>query len=173
MIVGIGGISRSGKTTLAKKLLSYFPGKKKAIIHQDDYINAGYNIPVIGDQIDWEDPDSIDFQNLSYDFHWMADNLDVLILEGLFAFQNVELNSKFDKKILLRIDFKTFMTRKKQDKRWGEIPEWYFHHIWNSYSKFGHPATLQDFLLLDGNEDLDMEKVFDYIQSSNSKNVLT
>lgn len=150
MIIGIGGVSRSGKTTLAKSLESFYSGQKLAIIHQDDYINSAFHMPQIEDQLDWEDPDSLDFNRLWYDFNWLAFHMDIVIVEGLFAFYYPELNKKYDKRILVSIDFETFYERKKKDIRWGKIPDWYIHHIWESYQKFGRPSNTENFLKIDG-----------------------
>jgi len=169
MIIGIGGISRSGKSTLSEKLLKCFPGRKIAILHQDEYIKSGYNIPFIKDQIDWEDPESIDFQRLIYEFYWLAQNVDILILEGIFAFHNEDLNRMYNKKILMEIDFSTFIERKKKDKRWGKTPDWYFQHIWNSYFKFGHPEEMKDYLVLKGDEKISIDEIISYLNKESVK----
>ncbi len=135
MIIGIGGVSRAGKTSLAKKIINYFPGKKKVILHQDDYINAGFDIPQIKNRIDWEVPESIDFPRLKYDFKWLSENVDIVILEGIFAFFDEEINKMYDKKIFVDIGYKDFINRKLLDKRWGYEPLWYIYHIWENYKK--------------------------------------
>jgi uridine kinase len=163
MIIGIGGISRAGKSTLAKKLLDFYGSHHSIILHMDDYINAGYHIPSIEDQIDWEDPLSIDFQQLSYDFHWFRYHVKHVILEGLFAFYHEEINTYFDKKILMELDYATFYERKKRDLRWGQVPDWYIRHIWDSYLKYGKPQKMEDCLYLDGNEDKELDIVFEYL----------
>lgn len=168
LIIGIGGISRAGKSSLSNNLLSHFGDRKVAILHQDDYIKAGYNIPPIKDQIDWEDPESIDFHSLLYDLHWFANTVDILILEGLFAFFDEKINRYFDKRILIEIDFETFMERKKVDDRWGKIPSWYIHHIWSNYFKYGLPPSRNECLILSGEEELPMQKILDYINISSA-----
>lgn len=164
MIIGIGGVSRAGKTSLADKLATCYPDKKTAVLHMDEYITAGYNIPSIQDQIDWENPYSIDFQRLIYDFHWLGKNVDILILEGLFAFYQDELNAYYDKKILVEIDYPAFYERKIKDERYGKIPEWYINHIWRSYELFGNPEDRSDMLVLSGAKPIDMELVMSYLK---------
>ncbi|MEJ2004222.1 MAG: hypothetical protein P8X57_04495, partial [Cyclobacteriaceae bacterium] len=60
MIIGIGGVSRSGKTTLAKQLASVL--NNAFVLHQDHY-NAE-PLPVIRDHIDWEIPGAVNYDAL-------------------------------------------------------------------------------------------------------------
>lgn len=150
MKIGIGGVSRAGKTTLAKKIINRFPGKKRVILHQDDYINAGYDIPQIKERIDWEVPESIDFLRLKYDFKWLSEHVDIVILEGIFAFYDEELNRLYNVKIFVDIGYKDFINRKLLDKRWGYEPLWYINHIWDSYQKHREEILkMKDVIVLD------------------------
>ncbi len=152
MIIGIGGVSRAGKTSLAKKIIGYFPDKRKVILHQDDYNNAGFDIPQIKDRIDWEVPESIDFPRLKYDFKWLSANVDIVILEGIFAFYDEEINKMFDKKIFVDIGYKDFINRKLLDKRWGYEPLWYIYHIWDNYKIHREEILkMQDLFIIDDN----------------------
>lgn len=135
MKIGIGGISRAGKSTLARQIIDKYSDKKRVILHQDDYINAGYDIPQIQERIDWEVPESIDFVRLKYDFKWISENVEIVVLEGIFAFYDNEINKMYDIKIFVDLDYEDFMSRKTQDTRWGNEPNWYIQHIWNSYKK--------------------------------------
>lgn len=160
MKIGIGGISRAGKTTLAKKIIANFPDKKKVILHQDDYINAGYDIPQIQERINWEVPESIDFLRLKYDFKWMSQNLDVVILEGIFALYDDEMNEMFDKKIFVDLGYDQFMSRKALDDRWGYEPDWYIQHIWNSYQKYRDEILkMDDILIISDNNQQTIESI--------------
>ena len=60
-----------------------------------------------------------------------------IIVEGFLVFYDDTLLTLFDKTIFIDIDKATFLERKQRDKRWGEIPEWYINHIWESYLRFG------------------------------------
>ena len=78
MTIGIGGISRSGKSTLAALIFQLFTvdegnpdffgkgGQTANILAQDDYVFPNEQIPIIRNgneiEIDWEIPESIDFQ---------------------------------------------------------------------------------------------------------------
>lgn len=58
ILVGVGGSSSSGKTTLSKKLLNVLP--QSFIIHQDDFAPPNEQIPVdpTHNVQNWDDPDS-------------------------------------------------------------------------------------------------------------------
>jgi uridine kinase len=163
MMIGIGGVSRSGKSTLAQKLEPFFKGKTTAIINQDEYIHSAFQMPWIGTELDWEDPESLDFQRMYYEIAWLSKNVEILIVEGLFAFYYPALNKKYDKKILIEIDFNTFVDRKLMDERWGKVPEWYIKHIWDSYLSFGLPENMDDVLRIDGTLDYDPDPIIKYI----------
>ena len=160
MKIGIGGVSRAGKTTLAKKIINRFPDKKRVILHQDDYINAGYDIPQIKERINWEVPESIDFLRLKYDFKWLSEHVEIVILEGIFAFFDDELNRLYDVKLFVDIGYKDFINRKLLDKRWGYEPLWYIHHIWDSYQEHRKEILkMNDIIVLDENKMTNIDKL--------------
>jgi len=139
LIIGIGGVSRSGKTTLARQLVTFYVGKNAVILNQDDYVMAGYQAPLIHGLLDWEHPGSIDFTRLRHDFFSIKPYVDVIIIEGLFAFYDEQITAHYDRKIYLQTDYPTFLERKRSDSRWGQTPEWYIEHIWSSHQKYGKP----------------------------------
>ncbi|HHH53395.1 MAG TPA: hypothetical protein ENK91_07030 [Bacteroidetes bacterium] len=166
MIIGIGGVSRAGKTTLAKKIANYYSGMKKVILHQDDYINAGFDIPQIKNRIDWEVPESIDFPRLKYDLIWLKEHVDLVILEGIFSFFDHEINKMYDKKIFVDLGYKDFINRKLLDKRWGYEPLWYIYHIWDSYKNHREDIIgIKDILILEDNTENSDKKVIEFLQS--------
>ncbi|MEL6252490.1 MAG: hypothetical protein AAFR87_10815, partial [Bacteroidota bacterium] len=63
MLIGIGGLSRSGKTKLAKRVKGLYKEQKVILLHQDDFVKAEEDIPLIQNHIDWEVPESIDLLN--------------------------------------------------------------------------------------------------------------
>ncbi len=140
MIIGIGGVSRSGKSQLATKLKKYLAPNRVIIIDLDDHTKSTQEIPMIRDRVDWESPRSIDWpvvfkkiNNLDYDH---------LIIEGIFAYAYPELLSHYDLKIFIKISKKTFLKRRRKESRWGPEPEWYIEHVWQSHLKSGTPETL-------------------------------
>jgi len=165
LLIGIGGVSRSGKTRLARQLHACFSNCTAAIINQDDYIHSAFQMPWIKEELDWEDPESLDFHRMYYEIGWLSKSVDVLIVEGLFAFYYPELNEKYDKKILVQLDYQVFRKRKLQDERWGKVPEWYIKHIWDSHLKFGLPENMNDVLEVEGKHAFNMKKILAFINS--------
>ncbi len=149
MVIGIGGVSTSGKSGLARQIASMLPHKKVAVLCMDDYCRP--NLPSIRDHVDWEHPSSIDYDRY-YDAVLAANATnDVVVAEGIFAFHNERINALYDKTIFLSIDKETFLKRKSIDLRWGKEPEWYMEHIWESYLQYGIlPKEIKDSIMLNG-----------------------
>lgn len=128
-LILVAGGSASGKTTVAKKVASNFSLESVKIISMDDYYKAHDELTY--DQralINYDHPDAFDFELLIkdlkellskkriqkpvYDFtvHNRSQEIettgphDVIILEGLFAIENKELNELADLKIFVDTD---------------------------------------------------------------------
>lgn len=178
MIIGIGGVSRAGKTTLAFKIREWLGKTKVCILHQDKYIHPENAIPRIKDHIDWEHPGSLDFEKLISLTKQKSEEYPVVIVEGLMAFHSHELLKLMDKKIYIRISKDAFLNRKTLDNRWGDEPNWYIDHIWDSHFVYGLlPEKQNESLLVDGEECdidetvqqfLDIPKIPDYDYKRNS-----
>lgn len=165
MIIGIGGVSTAGKSSLAFQLRKHFsPQAKVKILCQDDFILPESEIPQIIDHIDWECPDSIDHEMYFQALERERKVNDIVISEGLFAFNDERVSSLYDKRIFLMIDRETFWKRKSADLRWGKEPEWYIGHIWNNYLEFGKIASERENVLrLHSDSKTDLEKVLEYL----------
>lgn len=143
MIIGIGGVSNSGKSSLAKKLKENLKGFRVEIIGQDDYVFSETEIPKVKGHIDWEVPASINFPAFKKALLQKSKTADIVIAEGLMVFYDEELTKSFDLSIFLEMSKKEFVERKKKDLRWGREPDWYIGHIWNSFLRYGQvPPTL-------------------------------
>ena len=167
MIIGIGGVSNSGKSRLARRLATRFSDRKVKVFHQDQYVFPVEQIPKIRDHPDWEVPESIDFEKLKQEIRDAEAIYDIIIVEGLMVFYDPELRSFFDRLIHLRVSREAFLKRKAGDKRWGLEPEWYREHIWNCYLLFGQlPKNEKNALILSGSAKIDIDGVIHYICSS-------
>ncbi len=164
MKIGIGGISRAGKTQLANFIKDLFSDLKVVILSQDDFVFEHDKLPVINDEIDWESPASIDFKKFREAISKDTKKYDIVIAEGLLIFYKSDICMEFDKKIFVHINKAVFRERKLTDTRWGSFPDWYVDHIWNSYMKFGRVEKgRDDFLYLDGARDFDREKIVEFL----------
>ncbi|MDP3461257.1 MAG: hypothetical protein Q8S18_00545 [Bacteroidales bacterium] len=164
MIVGIGGVSTSGKTTLASRLKVALPSKSLLVICQDDYINHINDIPKIKSRVDWEHPLSINQNTLHEAILSGTDKAEIVIAEGLMIFQNYVISSLFTRRIFIDLNYATFKERKKADNRWGSEPDWYVEHIWNSYLTYGLPEkNMKDILRIDGAKSYDITQIINYL----------
>jgi uridine kinase len=161
MIIGIGGISRGGKSFLAKEIKKNLNHKQVIILHQDDFVLSKNKIPKIRNHIDWESPLSINF-DLFYTSILDAHNrAEIVIAEGLFAFYNKEINAQYSSRILVELPKYEFVKRKRRDGRWGYEEDWYIEHIWQSYLFYGKPDFDKSYpyLHIDGSQNFDTAKI--------------
>jgi len=135
--IGIGGVSRAGKTSLSNYIKSLYPSKSSYIITMDDYVKDEADIPKIMDHTDWEHPISINYERIQKTLKEAIDTYDIVITEGILIFYSKELNGLFDKRIFIDIPKTVFYKRKREDTRWGTEPDWYIDYIWDSYLKYG------------------------------------
>lgn len=143
-----------------KKLLEN-EGSTVKVLDQDDYVLPEKDIPMIRNHIDWEVPESIDWDRLNGAVTEAQEIFDHLIVEGLMVFWNPELLSLFNKLIFSKLSKEEFVRRKQKDLRWGQEPDWYVEHIWDSYIKYGQiPAGMEVDLILDGEQSFDLEMIF-------------
>ena len=164
MKIGIGGISRAGKTQLANFIQDLFLDRKIVVLCQDDFVFDRDKLPMVKDKIDWENPASIDFGKFREALNTGTEEYDIVVAEGLLVFYNSEICTEFDKKIFVHINEAIFRERKIKDKRWGLFPNWYIDHIWESYIKYGRVEKgRKDFLYVDGRRDFDREKILDFL----------
>jgi uridine kinase len=151
MVIGIGGVSRAGKTTLAYKIREWIGEPHVFILHQDDYIQPEEKLPKIKHHTDWEHPDSLDFAKLSSLLKKYINQYPIVIVEGLMVFYDQQILDLLDKRIYIKISKDAFLSRKTLDNRWGDEPEWYIEHIWDSHFKYGLlPLNEKNSLQIDG-----------------------
>lgn len=94
--------------------------------------------------------------------------VDVVIVEGLFAFFNEALNEQYDKRLFVKVSKRTFFIRKAMDTRWGYEPTWFIEHIWKSFLANGQPPpNKSDFFTTSGEDEFNMPPIFRYLHHSN------
>jgi nicotinamide/nicotinate riboside kinase len=164
MIIGIGGPSRSGKSTLARLLVNHYrdSGKTAIVLYMDDFVFPTEVIPKVRDKVDWECPESINFDLLSEVLDFYKSKFEVVVVDGFLAFYDKNLSNKYDERIFVSVSKETFLTRKEQDLRWGDIPRWFFEHIWESYLKYGIPDFEKDnYLQVSGETEYELDQILE------------
>lgn len=166
MIIGIGGISRAGKSSLATNISNRQSEiwKSVQILEQDDYVLPEPEIPRIRDHINWEIPESIDWNRLIQHADQERRSTDLLIVEGLLVFSHPDLCRFFDLTIYVQLNQQTFFERKRKDLRWGSEPDWYIDYIWEAHQQYGLPRTPPD-LRVDGSREIDVAEVLKLIEN--------
>jgi uridine kinase len=169
-IIGIGGVSRAGKSTLSRLLRDALSEHSLSVdlIHQDDYVFSEEVLITIKDRIDWELPSTIDWARLKSTIALSSGQHDIVILEGLFAFYDPAITKSMDHRFFIRIPKHKFLERKKEDLRWGKDsePQWYIEHIWKSYKKYGIPnLEKEEFIVLSGTTYFDITAIIKHILS--------
>jgi uridine kinase len=165
MIIGIGGVSRAGKTTLSEKLKKRLKGNSIKLFNQDDYVKKT-GLPIIKNHIDWEHPDSIDWKRLKKEVRAARETTAFVIVEGLFAFYDRALARAYDHSVFVQIDKEVFFSRKRRDLRWGKEPEWFIRHIWNSYQKYGKlPPAVKEVTFVNGALHTDLDPLVHLIRA--------
>jgi uridine kinase len=164
-IIGIGGVSRAGKTSLALRISDWLVDKKVKILHQDDYVVPNDKMPLVKGQIDWEKPESLDFTTFHNEIIKAQEEYDYIIAEGLMVYWNPEVYQLFDKSIFIEISKETFLSRKTLDFRWENMPEWYIEHIWNNHFVYGRVSeTMQGVLCMSGESQFVADIVRRYLE---------
>ncbi|MDC0629707.1 MAG: uridine kinase [Flavobacteriaceae bacterium] len=141
LIIGIGGGTGSGKTTVVNQILSEFPAGEVQVISQDSYYKDTSHLSFEDRcKINFDHPNSIDFELLethlknlqkgevinqpvySFKTHNRTNETTitkpkkVLIVEGILILSNTDLRSLFDIKIFVHADSdERLMRRLKRD----------------------------------------------------------
>lgn len=136
-IIGIGGVSRSGKSMLATKLKQLLSAKRVLHIDMDEYVLPEDELPKIKGHFNYEVPESIDYNRIIAWIKLNESNYDAIIIEGILAFANESLNQLYDMTMCMRISKSTYLNRRKVETRWGKEPDWYIEYVWDAHQKYG------------------------------------
>lgn len=137
IFIGIGGCSRSGKTTLTHRIkdIAIAMDLKFKCIHQDELVLPEDKLTSINGRPDWERPDSIDIDKQSEVIEDAFSRKEVIVIEGIFihpAFKPPPL----DHFIYLNLHRDVFLNRRRYETRWGMEDEAYIEHVWNAHKNF-------------------------------------
>ena len=139
IVIGIGGISRSGKSTLIKKLVDHY--KLKSFVCFDDYLIGPVTKmdKIVNSYIeDWEDPKGWDIEKYKETLLKLKEkdndtnDLNIILVEGFLIYYRKDISSLIDIKIMLDIDKEVARERRKKSKHYGS--DYYFdEYIWNGF----------------------------------------
>lgn len=141
-VIGISGPSQSGKSTLARQLQDHLIPKKVSVLDMDEYVLPEASIPKIKDRTDWEVPESVDYERMLKVIGNQELASDFIIVEGILVFAHQKLSQLFDLSILVEISKETFLERRSKETRWGDEPQWYLEHVWDSWLKYGQHSNV-------------------------------
>ncbi len=126
IIIGIGGGTGSGKTTVVRKIIESLPDGSVAVIPQDSYYNDQSDLPLeVRKQTNFDHPDAFDWQLLAQQIADLREGRvieqptysyitctrlsetvrvapkDVIIVEGIMALYDKSLRDQMDLKIFV------------------------------------------------------------------------
>lgn len=162
-LILIAGVSRSGKTSLADKLAYDLPNA--IVLHQDEFVLNESVLPLVKGRIDWEKPETIDWNRLLTAHDDTSQQHEFVIIEGIFALSNLHLAKASAFKIILTLDRVEFIKRRKEEKRWGDEPDWFIKHVWDSHLAFHNPHNLSLDIQLRDNSPIEYLKLLNQLKS--------
>jgi uridine kinase len=170
MIIGIGGVSRSGKSVLSRFLKKQL-GERTIEIHLDDYPKHPghwdfftrypfFYLCEVHKSFDVEHPIAIDFNRLYNDILECNKDNKVVIVEGFLATYDPRIKKLFDKYIHITLSKNVFTQRRMKDFRCNL---WYANHVWKSFMKHGNNYTDLNHIVVNGDEEIDKQTVLRFI----------
>ncbi|KAL7861166.1 hypothetical protein AOLI_G00175150 [Acnodon oligacanthus] len=173
LIIGIGGMTNGGKSTLSRSLQGIVPNS--CLLSQDSFFKDDSVVPV--DSHGFKQYDTLDALHMdrmmSEVRSWVQDpqsfmlsqGLSVqessvfsLIVEGFLIFNYGPLNELFDKRYFLQIPYETCKLRRSSRVYVPPDPMGYFDgHVWPMYLKNRKEIEnmVQDLVFLDGTQKRD------------------
>lgn len=170
MIIGIGGISRSGKTSLSRFLKNELH-KKTAEIHLDDYIKDSshwdffirypvFYLSKLHARFNMEHPNTIDFNRLYEDIVRCEEEYEVVIAEGFLITYDSRIKKLIDKYIHIALSKNIFTQRRTKDFKTNL---WYANHVWTNFMKHGTNYEDLNHIILNGDDGIDTQSVLRFI----------
>ncbi|CAN9513073.1 unnamed protein product [Ophioblennius macclurei] len=169
LIVGVGGMTNGGKTTLSNSLNQQIP--HSCIIAQDTYFKDDSVVPVDSNgfkqydmlsalhmdrmmsDVDLWRKDPAAFLKTRSPAHTVVSDVYLLIVEGFLIFNYRPLNDLFDKRYFIEIPFDVCKTRRSLRVYTPPDPPGYFEgHVWPMYVKHRSEmeSSVSGIVFLDG-----------------------
>ena len=164
-VVGIGGGSASGKSTIAEKLRKHLAPLRVQVINQDHYFKEAAHLPRHanrrGSRV-WPDhnhPDSIDFPRLREALRAARNgDTDVVIVEGILTLCDPELRGLMDLKLFVAADPDERTVRRiRRNVAVGysldDICDFYLDSVRYRHQEFCQPTRTHADLVIPGGQD--------------------
>jgi uridine kinase len=171
MIIGIGGVSRSGKSVLSGFLKKQF-GSKCIELHLDNYAKDSshydfftrypvFYLSKIHKRFNMEHPNIIDFDRLYDDIFRSSQENEIVIAEGFLITYDARIKNLLDKYVHILVSKNTFVQRRLKDFKHSNV--WYANHVWDSFMKYGTNYKDLDHIIIDGDNEIDIQTILKFI----------
>eukprot|EP00747_Dinoflagellata_sp_TGD_P030018 gnl/TRDRNA2_/TRDRNA2_134337_c0_seq1.p1 gnl/TRDRNA2_/TRDRNA2_134337_c0~~gnl/TRDRNA2_/TRDRNA2_134337_c0_seq1.p1 ORF type:complete len:374 (+),score=79.20 gnl/TRDRNA2_/TRDRNA2_134337_c0_seq1:65-1186(+) len=165
LFVGIGGASKTGKTTLTAALADCIRGKGREVATVDmgkfDRCPGTYSLGAGVHESMFENPSSVNWQDFVRAITTAADKVaskgtqqvpSIVIAEGFLIFWMRQIREAFHKRIYLRATREEVLRRRQAS---ATLPEPFVEHVfWPCHLQFGQPQDVCDEIqILGGGED--------------------
>lgn len=159
-VIGIGGGTCSGKSTLTEKLSAVY-GDNCSVIHMDSYFRQPFIktiAPISGvEYIEHNHPDSLRLEELYADFDTAyTTNKKIIIIEGLFALYLPKIREKCDMKLFVDLASDERLVRRikrfmAMGQSFEEITDRYIDTVRFRHNELIEPTRWHADLVINGN----------------------
>lgn len=188
IVVGLGGVTNGGKTTMCRALEKFFSSESKHLrlktFHLDDYfrlIDDPQHIYLTEYKTqDWDCLSALDLDRFVSDLKSDRDRYDLILVEGFLIF-NIPSESLYDLSYFFDLPYDECCRRRSERVYEPPDPEGYFQgHVWLAYLKAKKDAVEQmktaSFTLVDTTEEsfeTIQKNIIDGIENLLSKKTLS
>ena len=164
-IIGIGGGSASGKSTIAEALCKLLRPLRVEMINQDRYFHTPDRLPTHtspnGSRV-WPDhnhPDSFDFPSLCRDLRRARDgSADAIVVEGILVLHDPELRNLMHLKLFVHADPDERIVRRirrnlARGYHLDDISDFYLDSVRRRHRDFCEPTRAHADLVIPGGQD--------------------
>ncbi|XP_063770923.1 nicotinamide riboside kinase 2 [Pseudophryne corroboree] len=190
IIIGIGGVTNGGKTTLTKRLTGVLPNC--CVIHQDDFYKPPDQIEVGEDGFkQWDVITSIDMEAMVDTVTaWVEnpvkfahshgipstesdENVQILILEGFLLYNHKQLAKMCTERYYLTIPYDECKRRRSGRNYTVPDPPGLFDcHVWPMYLKHRQEMEESDVKVVSLDGLLSKDAIFNYVYTDIENNIL-
>ncbi len=173
-VIGIAGGTCSGKSTLAEKLKDRF-GERCTLIHMDSYYRHPFSTtvaPVSGKvYVEHNHPSVLELDRMYDDVESaVKSDVDVVMVEGLFALEQERLRDLCDFKIFVDLDSDERLVRRIRrfsefGQSFDEITDRYIDTVKFRHAEFVEPSRWHADMVVNGNaSDLPVDIIETYVR---------